>query len=837
MDLALIAALLVAPQRNRAFGLRPMNNTQMNFLKKYAYVLGVTLSALVCLLSSTTTYGQEDSVKTLIKKFDNYYNNTLQEKLFLHTDRSIYLTGETVWLKIYNVDASLNKIIHVSKVAYVDIIDASKNAIVQKKITINGTGSGAVFLSASISSGNYQIRAYTSWMKNFSPDLFFEQTITIINPFIKLGLKAQENNKPKYDVQFFPEGGNLVYGLQSKSAFRAVDQKGHGVNFTGAIINEANDTVVTFKPHKFGIGNFVLSPQPGHQYRAVITDKENKKVLYDLPTIQDTGYALQVNDTSANWIVITATSNRPAELNLVPVYLFIHAKQNVIACEMHLLQSGSTSFILDKKKIKEGISHLTIFNNKLLPVCERLYFKQPEQKIVLEAKSDLNQYTLRKKVKIEISASSTNGQPMIMNLSAAVFKKDGLQNDDNINIEKYLLLTSELKGNVESPEYYISSEKSTEKSQAVDNLMLTHGWSRFKWENVLQGNSNFQYLPEIRSNVITGYVTNTTTEAPAPSIVTYLASPDKNIRLYLSRSDSAGRVEFETVNFYDTKDITVRTNTRQDSIYAVKLSNPFSDNYSSVKTPPFDLLEDTKIALEQKAVHMQVQNVFYEKRINQNKKDLSDSSTFYGKPDKRYFLDDYTRFPTMEEVMREYIAEVNVRKRGGKFHFYNVDIPNNTIFLDEPLVLIDGVPIFDTDKIIAFDPRRIKRLDVISRTYYLGALSFPGIVSYNTYKSDMGGFELDSKILAQTYEGVQSNREFFSPIYETQQARASTLPDTRNLLHWSPTITTNADGKAHFEFYTSDVTGKFNVVIQGLSKEGKPGYSLTTFEVKDKLNY
>jgi hypothetical protein len=793
-------------------------------------------SVLILSCFVSFTYGQRDSVQTLTKRIDQYYKNTLEEKIYIHTDRSFYLTGETIWFKIYNVDASLHKPLAVSKVAYIDIVDKDKNPILQKKIAIDKTGSGSIFLPASISSGNYQLRAYTNWMKNFSADLYFHQSITIVNPFVKLDLKSTEKTTTDYDVQFFPEGGNLVYGLQSKVAFRAVDPTGHGFEFNGTIIDENNNTLASFNPHKFGIGNFLLTPISGHQYRAAITNKEGQTIIYNLPPIQDNGLVLHVSDTAENWIIASVKSNYGDRQNLHPVYLLMHTKQNVISCEMHLLQAGTTSFIIEKKKINDGISHITLFNEKLEPICDRLYYKKPEHKISLQVQTELNQYAVRKKVKVDINAKFIDDKTSLINLSASVYKNDVLQSD-YVNIEEYLYLTSELSGKIESPSYYLSDSTSIEKSIAIDNLMLTHGWSRFAWKNVLAGNRQYEYIPEIRSHIISGKITETTTGSPVKNIVTYLASPDKNIRLYLSKSNDEGKIEFETLNFYGNKDITVTTNLRQDSTYSIQLTNPFSDKYSSYKPSALDLSESLKTDLEQRAIQMQVQNIFFEKELSKFKEVSKDSSAFYGEPDKRYFLDDYTRFPVMEEVMREYVAEVMVRKRGKKFHFYNWDTPHNAVFNEEPLILIDGVPVFDTDKIIAFDPRKIKRLDVMTRTYFLGALSFPGIVSYSTYNGDLGGFQLNPKTLIQNYEGLQYEREFFSPIYETQQAKANTLPDARNLLHWAPTIITDKDGRAHFEFYTSDVSGKFNIVIQGISNDGKPGFSTSSFEVKDKLNY
>jgi hypothetical protein len=798
--------------------------------------IGKLIIATCLTLSLLPAYSQQDSTKSLIKRVDNYYNTTLQEKIFLHTDRSQYLTGETLWFKVYNVDAVLNRPIAVSKVAYVEILDKDKLPVLQDKVAIDGTGSGSIFLPASLASGNYIIRAYTSWMKNFSPEFYFKQPITIINPFVKLGLKPADKNKSKYDVQFFPEGGNFVNDLKSKVAFRAIDPSGRGINCKGAIINENNDTIVTFASHKFGIGHFAFTPQAGHQYKGVIINQTHEATLYNLPDIQDNGYVLNVNDTSANWIVVSITSKLPNSESLRPVYMLAHNKQNVVTSEMHLLQAGATSFALEKSKIKEGITHFTLFDEKLLPVCERLYFKKPVTKIKAEVKSDLNQYAVRKRVKVDINTNLKDGQPIATDLSVAIYQQDLLQSEI-INIEEYLSLASELAGNIESPSYYLSEETSAEQLQATDELMMTHGWSRFNWSQVLKSQENFEFIPEIRGHIITGRITDLRTNEPAKNIVAYLSSPQKDIRLYLSRSKPDGKIQFEMLNFYGSRDITVRTNTKLDSTYSIQLANAFSEKYSSYKIPPLSVDENVKTDLEQRAIHMQVQSTFFEKQNNQFKKIIKDSTTFYGQSDKRYMLDDYTRFPTMEEVMREYVVEVMVRKREKKYHYYVFDRSHNSVFNEEPLVMIDGVPVFDTDKVMAFDPRKVKRLDVITRRYFLGPLSFPGVVSYSTYKNDLGGFQPDSRTLMLSYEGLQAEREFYTPRYETQPERASTLPDTRTLLFWSPQVKTGADGKAHFEFYSSDVTGKFNIVVQGLSGDGKPIHSQTAFEVKEKLNY
>jgi hypothetical protein len=127
---------------------------------------------------------------------------------------------------------------------------------------------------------------------------------------------------------------------------------------------------------------------------------------------------------------------------------------------------------------------------------------------------------------------------------------------------------------------------------------------------------------------------------------------------------------------------------------------------------------------------------------------------------------------------------------------------------------------------------KIRKLEVLDGLYYLGPAAFSGVVSYTTYKGDLAGFQLDPRALVLSYEGVQGKREFYAPRYQTSEQQKSRVPDFRNLLHWSPQLITNEEGKKAIDFYSSDQTGIYRVVIQGLTKNGMAGSKTLTFEVK-----
>jgi hypothetical protein len=107
---------------------------------------------------------------------------------------------------------------------------------------------------------------------------------------------------------------------------------------------------------------------------------------------------------------------------------------------------------------------------------------------------------------------------------------------------------------------------------------------------------------------------------------------------------------------------------------------------------------------------------------------------------------------------------VNVKKVRGQYHFPVYNQPFDAMFDDDPLLLLDGVPVFDFNKWINYDPLKIRRLDVLTRQYYLGNLSFDGVVNFTTYAGDLSGYELDPHAVALDYEGLQMQREFFSPV-------------------------------------------------------------------------
>jgi hypothetical protein len=789
------------------------------------------IGACCCfLLIPSIIAAQSGFINQVKEQFSQYQKNNLQEKLFVHTDKTFYLAGEQLWFKVYIVDAVLNRPLDISKVAYIEIIDKESRPVLQTKVSVDeAMGNGSFSLPAYLPSGSYTLRAYTQWMKNFSAAFFYEQPVTIVNTIRENSLPQPGHNNT-VDFQFFPEGGNLVAALNSTIGYKATDKNGEGINCNGIIVNQKKDTVARFKSLSSGIGSFSFTPNKDDQYKAIVKTVNDSSFEKEIPKIYPEGYVMQLLETDSEHIIITVSST--TGFNNLPVYLFGHSHHLIKTAQASQLTNSKAFFIVNKGDLTDGVSHFTIFNNNRQPVCERLYFKQPESKLTLQLTTEKEIYNTREKVNVSISAYNTAQTALQANLSMSVFLVDSLQSAAYTDILSYLLLTADLDGKTESPQVYFD-DKNKDAAAMANNLMLTQGWRRFNWENILQDkNPYFEFLPDYEGLAINAKVTNRKSNQPVPGINTFLSIPGRNFQFINSISNKEGKVRFGLGKCYGNNDIILQANNDKDSIYSFDIDNPYSNKFSTKYTPYYNITENVKKDLLNRHIALQAENTYNTtlKKIYNSYKN-PDSTAFYGLPMHSFALDGFTRFNTMEEVIKEFITDVKLRKKDNEFVLKVFDRQTQSYFNNNPLVLIDGNPIFDFNKIVAFNPLKIESIDVVSEKFHKGATAYDGIISCKTYGGDLGGYTLDAGAVVLKFDGLQQQREFYTPLYENADQKSSRIPDLRNLLKWDPSITTDITGKATVSFFTSDLKGKFAVTIQGITKDGKAGSSLLFFNV------
>ena len=803
-----------------------MNNTKFNKII-FPFYIGLSIFC-------NSGHAQNDSSLLMDEKIQSFQKMHFIERLFVHTDKSFYVAGEHIWMKFYLTDALLHKPSQLSKLVYVELIDKNNKSVWRNKFQIDsGFGDGAFVLSNQFLTGNYTLRAYTQWMRNEGQNTFFEQVITIVNTIDEIAKPPNTYIKPRIDFHFFPEGGNLIDGIESKIAFKAINEFEQGIDCNGFILNNRNDTVVKFSSFKMGMGNFMFKPIPGEQYKAIV--KAGDSIINpSLPKIHAAGYSFYLIDNQTDSIFIKINKLGSAvDENL---YLLHHGSQYSRKSQVQLTNAGQAYFKISIHELKEGMNRFTTFNSLLKPVCERSYFNFPKHRLSLNINSSQDVYEKRANVKLALKTNGEMKAHSSSNLSMSVFLVDSMQAPYSIqDIESYLHLTKELNGVVESPSFYFDATKisNTEKKAAIDNLMLTQGWSSYKWDDVFGAPKPNVYLPELEGPLVHANITYKKNNIPAKQVMAYFSVPGNPFYFASSKSNQNGEIIFNLKSDIGANEAILQAKSNIDTTYNITIKDPFETQFSNRIKKPFPLLKEYKLDLLKRSIASQAENIFDKnfKNVQTNIR-LLDTMAFFGMPTNTYFLDDYTRFTSMEELTLEYIQEVKIKKKGidfsislwnNKYNIYN-ELP--------PFMMIDGVPIFNANKLFAFDPLKIKKIDIIARTNLSGSMFNNGIINYSTYNGDLANFPIDENALVMEYMGAQPTKYFYSPTYPTIQRKNSSLPDLRNVLLWEPNIYIHNNIEKQIDFYSADLPGKYAIVVQGLSSDGLLGSSIKYITVK-----
>ncbi len=517
-------------------------------------------------------------------------------------------------------------------------------------------------------------------MKNFDPQLYFHQMISIINPNKKPEIKATSSADSIY-VDFFAEGGNMVYGLQNNIAFKISEANGKGLSAKGFIVS-GKDTAASFSTEKFGMGSFSFIPEKGKKYRAIVIYNQ-QNIIKDLPVIYDSGWVTHTTN-NAGKVLVNVACNIP---DAHKVHVLILTGNNITNAQSVSLVNGNAVYSIDEANLADGISQVTVFNERRQPVCERLYFKIPHNFLQIKTTGIQYEYAERSKVDFKVFTGNNNSYPANANLSASAYLIDSLQPQQENNIVSYLWLSTGVKGMIESPSYYFDTANA-DAAKAADNLMLTQGWRRFQWNDVFENTMPaFRFLPEYEGHIITGKIFGRTGSMQNSGKRVSLSVPGKSFRFSNATSADDGALLFNIDKFYGSRELVMQTNIA-DSNYRLFIDNPFSDKFIQSNLPFLNLNPGEANAITLRSIRAQSQNVYQPaKQDNFSLPSHYDTTAFYGFPFKTYYLDNYTRFPTMEEVMREYIKEVHVRKRDRSFYYEVFDEPDVSYFNTPPLTL------------------------------------------------------------------------------------------------------------------------------------------------------
>lgn len=644
------------------------------------------------------------------------------------------------------------------------------------------------------------------------------------------------------DVQFLPEGGNLVETLPNKIAVKAVNAAGLGEDVTGTIVDNDGTEVNRFETRHLGMGAFIVNPQPGKTYMAKVKFKDGSEQTVNLPKPQASGYVLSINNASPEKIVVKIMMT-PDKVGSGELKLAALNNGNVYFVTRSPSQKQLITAIIQKKELPSGIIQFTLFNSENSPVAERLVFvNNMEDHIQASLESLKPIYSKREKVELDLMARYMD-KPLQGSFSVAVTNTASVKPDpeNETNILTSLLLTSDLIGYVENPNYYfLGPDEKT--AQHLDNLMLTQGWRRILWKNVIAGMApNIRFEPE-KSLSISGVITSYGGK-PLPNSKVSLFSSSGGFFAIDTLTDAQGRFNFDKLIFNDSTKFIVQGRTAKNKkSVEIKLDvvpgqivtknkntgdievnvNEALQGYLKSSNNYFDEL--TKRGLLERTLQLKEVNIVEKRNPAPNSSNLNGP----GRADYVITAEMLQTCPTLSQCLQGRVAGMMIE--GGVAYLMR----NMSMGGRQPMqIILDGMNVGSDflDNIVPSDVESIEVLKSIGNTAIYGSQGGGGVLVITTKRG--GGYTgstFAAGIITYSPKGYHSTRQFYSPKYDTTVD--DNRPDLRSTVYWHPHVVTNAEGKGRFSFFNTDETGTYRVVIEGIDVMGHLARTVYTYEVK-----
>jgi hypothetical protein len=764
------------------------------------------------------------------KALDSFAFMNPQEKLFVHSDRDIFTAGETIWFKAYI--ALDGRPTNLSKVVYVELAN-SKGQLVAKRMlkADNGSAAGDITLNDSLPSGTYTLNAYTLWMLNF-PQFIFKKHIAVYNA--DAAKKKTATPTGDFTVQLLPEGGSLVAGLESRVAFKAVDATGLPLNIQGNVVDGKKNAVATLTAAHDGMGTFTFTPKPGETYTAVCTAPGGRAKSFPLPAAMPEGIVMTVNNDNPNRLFVQFSRAEANKAKYNELLVIAQMNYEVVYTGKVDFDAEMTAAAINKKNLPAGILQITAMSMNAVPLAERLVFVNNLQLPQQQLSPDTVNTAKRKRNHFTIDLSSFQD----ITASAAVVNADaGASLSGADNIVSSLLLTGDLKGYVHDPSFYFRN-KDTPTTRALDLLLMTQGWRRFNWENIVKYNHPKLRFPFETGISVKGKLAGANGRSAVPNGKIELITKAEDSTTILSTATVNASNEFAVFDLNFWKGATVYyqgTNAnRQEALVNVTMYPSYFDTLTAAKALPETdryaaaaqgdywnaLLQEKLQADSAQGKTLAAVTVTGRKRTPLDSLNRAYATEIFYNSDQTLPLDSDAYFIDIWQFLGRSvpgiaISNTDTGKRVYFTRYAGVDVFSEAggssvqFFLNEVPVSIDIID--------ALSPTDIALVKIFKGNTAIVLGADRGAIAVYTRKGTSGRDWRKRGFDAFRLSGYAVSREFYHPVHTV----ASQMPDRRPTLYWNPHLIKGANGKAVISFYNDDVAKKFKVVVQGIDKDGK----------------
>ena len=659
-----------------------------------------------------------------------------------------------------------------------------------------------------------------------------------------------------YDVTFYPEGGYLLEGTPCRTAYKVLDVSGNSIAATLQLMDEQGNVMATSETLHSGMGVFTFTPESGKRYIVQTFNKQGVKKVFELPPVQSSAYGIVIKDHQEDMqISINSALHSPHE----ELLLLAHVRGKMI-CAQWLLSDKGDIITIAKDQYPSGIVQCLLLDKNYNVLSERLGFIPYRKAIMCKVRNDKDSYGKRELIHTNLSLVDVNGNPVKGNLSVSITDESMSVADTTHSILSTLLLSSELKGRIETPSFYLQTDNS-EAEKALDLLLMIHGWKRYRLPEIIKGNFERPVMEPEKFTSLSGRLKNEKGEGKSRYDV-YV----RNLEFGLNRviklgQDGAFRVD--SVEFAEGVPIGMigKRFIRKGENYGRNKAEIILDKDQlyilSDKTVPQPFLSEISGGIQRDMVYpvgmsdYLLNQVTVKSKLLNKRLTLREIAKFKFK--NMWELVDYMgvkfKYPyytsTMKGSCKASVKIMNawacfykdmplVLMINGNMHS-NAGILNYLSLSDIQVISLNSI---DRKKILKpylylWEYEQHTSVAILELVLYPGVILDPLLHLCSIEQRFKGYGKLDD-IQTDVYPsgGYQEPVAFYSPKYDKGNKDNALIPDFRSTLYWNPSLQTDSSGECDFLFYSADKATTYKVVIEGLTEEGEMVYETREFEIK-----
>ena len=767
-----------------------------------------------------------------------YKENFQQEKVHIHFDKDLYSKGEIIWGKAYILAGE--GLSDYSRNFYADFYDESGLLIKHTVHPIFESSAKLQFdIPANYKGGFIRVKAYTRWMLNFDPSFIFTKDIHIQNTEVAVIKKTD----PIYKLQFFPEGGSLINGISAQVGFLAVNQNGEPIDIKGAIVNSAGELMDSIASVHDGMGVFSFMPEKSEPYTCNWTDAFGGQHSTLLPTAKVNGIVVQaqLQDGKAKLVL-----QRPlgATQNLLSLHVVASMNQKLVyTSNINLQAKKSAAIALQTDSLPTGVLQITVFDAAWVPVAERVLFVNNNlHNFYPSVKMFTPRLSKRAKNTIDIVVEDS----VLSNLSVSVTDAN-IQRDNSTSIFSNLLLQGDIKGYIPNASYYFSSND-VDVPAKLDLVMLTHGWRKYNWEEMVKGQTPTLKYPidsdylQIKGSLYNGSVVN---NKLIPSVTLVLQSRDSSKQYFFTPIAADGSFAQRGIIFFDTVRVFYKLNgdkkvtptTAANFSYSLpNLSYPSQIQlyhfakpdttgmaylaYMEAQAKKIKKTFDSVVVLKEVVVQAKAKSVIdvLDEKYTTGLFSAKDSYAFDVSNDS-HATGSINVFQYLQNLIPGMTMSLPILGANGAEDANSNNVPGLNWRDGTPDIFLNEM-LSDAEQTMGIQMSDIAYIKVFRPPFMGSSGSGPSgaIAIYTKKPSDVKNESLKGLSNA-LLTGYTNYKEFYSPNYGAAPIK---VPDVRTTLYWNPYVLTDKKTKlVKLDFYNNDITTKFRIVVEGVNAAGK----------------